>query len=163
MAKIVEEKNIHIDLKAKKPPDLNGIDGWLIFILLGLVLNISDLVVIFVDIFVNNMRHIISLDLFVIFITLINMLLYIFLLITMMKKLYFFPKLFFIILIGLNSLGLIMALFYSLSFDLLTLAPILITIVWLIYLKKSKRVRNTFIYNWKGEIIKKLNSDEQAE
>ncbi len=147
-------KNIKCNSETKESDNLKGIDGWLLFVLLGLVLNVSKLPFILINLFVYHSDFINSL-IFVIVTGFINLLLSIFLLIVMIKQIYFFPKLYFFFLIFISCLALLTYFYYFSNFDIQMLAYVPSVIIWLIYMKKSKRVRYTFIYNCKGEIAKK--------
>ena len=141
----METINIIEDEKVDyRDPNLTGIGGWLIVMLVGICISIVEMLYSMFSSFGFGIFTTITVSVFLPFI-----LLYIFLLITMVKKLHFFPLMYFIVIIALGAFNLFIDL-YSGTFGFLTVVSVVSAVAWSIYIKKSVRVSNTFVRNWQG-------------
>lgn len=157
MDKQIEEKSNNTDPIPEQFPRLSGIGGWLIVMLIGILLDIiSSLDTI---IAAAPICYFSSYALILMLLSIPFLIFYIFILIAMIKKVHFFPKMYFITIIIFGSINLISDIFMY-SFDLSTISGIVSSIIWVVYLKKSERVRNTFIYNWNGEMVINPNDED---
>jgi len=139
------------EYKQKYEKDLlTGIGGWLVLMLIGICLTIILMMftVLAVLLIPNSL---VSSALLVMFLPIL--LIYIFLIVIMTKKLWFFPRMYQIT--NLAYLIILIATLFIGKPDFMMLLSIVSAIIWIIYLQMSKRVKNTFIYRWSGEVYEK--------
>ena len=131
---------------SRRDERLTGLGGWLVFLLILMSLGIffgfiyTALLLIQPSLIESTFYFIVD-----IFILLLN----VFLLVVLVKKLWFFPGLYQIVMGTSIVYRALLMIFYVL--DTASIVLIILYSLWILYFQMSVRVKNTFIYCWSGE------------
>ena len=119
-------------------PNLTGIGGWLIVLLLSIGLSILGMLIILFSSIGSGEISIIIISTYLLF-----AFLHAFMLTAMLKMLRYFPVMYVIVIIMFLALNVFIDI-YTRSVGYMTIATFVLAAIWIPYLKKSERVRNTF-------------------